>query len=34
MHPFDERLAAIERTQHGLVALHQLNADWKTGIIR
>ena len=34
MHPFDTRLAAIERTQHGLVALHQLKAEWKTGIIR
>ena len=34
MHPFDERLSALERVQHGLVALDQVGDDWTAATVR
>jgi hypothetical protein len=34
LHPFDERLVELERSQHGLVALHQIDPGWKVGLVQ
>jgi hypothetical protein len=34
LHPFDERLVELERRQHGLVALHQIDPGWKVGLVQ
>jgi hypothetical protein len=34
VHPFDQQLVELERRQHGLVALHQIEPEWKAGLVQ